>query len=79
MLAGVAGGLAEIWDADPSLVRVGWALLAILTGGVALIVYIVMAIVVPEEPFGAWANLSAVGWKLVRSKGCTESSNIGQR
>lgn len=56
MLAGVAGGLAEIWDADPSLVRIGWALLAILTGGVALIVYIVMAIVVPEEPFGAWAS-----------------------
>ena len=22
MLAGVAGGLAEIWDADPSLVRI---------------------------------------------------------
>lgn len=56
MLAGVAGGLAEIWDADPSLVRIGWALLAILTGGVALIVYIVMAIVVPEEPFGGWAS-----------------------
>lgn len=56
MLAGVAGGLAEIWDADPSFVRIGWALLAILTGGVAIVVYIVMAIVVPEEPFGAWAS-----------------------
>ena len=49
MLAGVAGGLAEMWDADPSLVRIVWALLAIFTGGLALIVYIVMAIVVPEE------------------------------
>ena len=27
MLAGVAGGLAELWDADPSLVRIVWALL----------------------------------------------------
>ena len=52
MLAGVAGGLAEIWDADPSVVRVVWALLVVLTGGIALLVYIVMAIVVPEEPFG---------------------------
>ena len=50
MLAGVAGGLAELWGADPSLVRVIWALLVLFTGGVALIVYIVMAIVIPEEP-----------------------------
>jgi phage shock protein C len=49
MLAGVAGGLAELWDADPSLVRIVWALLVPLTGGIALVVYIVMAIVVPEE------------------------------
>jgi phage shock protein PspC (stress-responsive transcriptional regulator) len=49
MIAGVAGGLAELWDADPSLVRIGWALLAVFTGGIALVVYIVMAIVVPEE------------------------------
>ena len=49
MLAGVAGGLAELWDADPSLVRVVWALLVVLTGGIALVIYIVMAIVVPEE------------------------------
>jgi phage shock protein C len=48
MLAGVAGGLAEMWDADPSLVRLIWALLVIFTGGIALVVYIVMAIVVPE-------------------------------
>jgi len=48
MLAGVAGGLAEMWDADPSLVRLVWALLVIFTGGIALVVYIVMAIVVPE-------------------------------
>jgi phage shock protein C len=50
MLAGVAGGLAELWGADPSLVRVIWALLVVFTGGVALIVYIVMAVVIPEEP-----------------------------
>ena len=49
MLAGVAGGLAELWDADPSLIRVIWALLVVFTGGLALIVYIVMAIVVPDE------------------------------
>ena len=49
MLAGVAGGLAEMWGADPALIRIIWALLVIFTGGIALLVYIVMAIVVPEE------------------------------
>ena len=52
MLTGVAGGVAETLDADPSLIRIVWALLVILTGGIALIVYIVMAIVVPERPEG---------------------------
>lgn len=50
MLAGVAAGVADALDADPSLVRIVWALLAIFTGGIAFVVYIVMAIVVPEAP-----------------------------
>jgi phage shock protein C len=49
MLAGVAGGLAELWDADSSLVRVVWAILVPLTGGFALLAYVIMALVVPEE------------------------------
>jgi phage shock protein C len=62
MLAGVAGGLAEMWGADPSLVRVLWALLVIFTGGIALLVYIVMAVVVPDEDevFGPGAGDGSV-------------------
>jgi phage shock protein PspC (stress-responsive transcriptional regulator) len=52
ILAGVAGGVAETLDADPSIIRIVWALLVFLTGGLALLVYIVMAIVVPERPDG---------------------------
>jgi phage shock protein C len=52
MLAGVAGGVAELLDADPSVIRVVWAVLVVLTGGLALLVYVVMAIVVPERPIG---------------------------
>ena len=63
MLAGVAGGVAEMLDADPSIVRIAWALLAILTGGIALVVYIVMAIVVPEA--GRW------GARRTGPPGCT--------
>jgi phage shock protein C len=59
MLAGVAGGLAEMWGADPSLVRIVWALLVFLTGGLALVVYIVMAIVVPEGDPAPWPSEAA--------------------
>jgi len=61
MLAGVAGGLAEMWDADPSLVRIVWALLVVLTGGIFLVVYIVMAIVVPEEPYPGAISAGSAG------------------
>jgi phage shock protein C len=65
MIAGVAGGLADLWDADPSLIRIVWALLVVLTGGLALVVYIIMAIVVPDEdevwPANGSATASAAG------------------
>jgi phage shock protein C len=57
MIAGVAGGLAESLGLDPSLVRVAWVILALVTGGLLALVYVVMMFVVPEEPTGndAWA------------------------
>lgn len=56
MISGVAGGVAEYLDLDPSIVRVVWAVLALITGGVFFIVYIVMWIVVPQAPEGAQAS-----------------------
>jgi phage shock protein C len=50
VLGGVAGGVAEYFDLDPAIVRVVWALLALITGGVFFILYIVMWIVVPLGP-----------------------------
>jgi phage shock protein PspC (stress-responsive transcriptional regulator) len=51
VLGGVAGGVAEYLDVDPSIVRIIWAILAIVTGGLFLLLYIVMWIVVPESPY----------------------------
>ena len=50
VLGGVAAGLAIYLNADPALIRIAWALLVVITGGAALLVYIVAWIVVPEEP-----------------------------
>ncbi|HSM38900.1 MAG TPA: PspC domain-containing protein [Candidatus Limnocylindrales bacterium] len=55
VLGGVAGGVAEYLDVDPSIVRIVWAVLAIITGGIFFVLYIVMWIVVPETPSGMWA------------------------
>ncbi len=52
MIGGVAAGLAAYLNADPALVRIVWAILVVVTGGAALVVYIVAWIVVPEEPLG---------------------------
>ncbi len=53
VLAGVCGGLAVRLAVDPSLVRIGYAIVALLTGIFPLLIlYVIMAAVVPEEPTG---------------------------
>ena len=52
MLAGVSGGLAEYFHIDPVLVRLLFVVATIASGGGGLLAYIVLAIVVPEEPRG---------------------------
>jgi phage shock protein C len=50
IIGGVAAGLADYLNSDPALVRVVWAILVVVTGGAALVVYIIAWIVVPEAP-----------------------------
>lgn len=49
MLAGVCAGIANYLRVDPTLIRVGVAVLAIITWGVALLGYVIAWIVMPEE------------------------------
>jgi phage shock protein C len=51
-IAGVAGGLGVWLNIDPTLIRIAWVLLAIFSGGIFVLVYIVMMIVVPLPPAG---------------------------
>ena len=48
MLGGIAGGLAEYLNTDPTLIRLLFVLLA-LPGGAGLFVYLVAWIIMPEE------------------------------
>ena len=46
-IAGVCGGVAEYLDVDPTLVRVGFVLGALLTHGLVALVYLVLWAVLP--------------------------------
>ena len=50
MIGGVAGGLAEYFDIDSTLVRVLFIVVVFLGGG-GIIVYIILWIVVPQKPY----------------------------
>ena len=52
VIAGVCAGLGEYLNVDPTLVRLLFAIGAVLGFGSAFIIYIVLMIVVPEEPLG---------------------------
>ena len=47
-LCGVCGGIAEYFDIDPTLVRIGWVIFCAL-GGSGFIAYVVAAIIMPSR------------------------------
>ena len=50
VLTGLAGGLGDYFDIDPTLVRLGWLLIVVFTGLFpGIIVYFVAALLVPLQ------------------------------
>ena len=51
MIAGVCGGIAQIFDWDPSLVRLGLVFLCLATGLFPLLItYVIAWVIIPEKP-----------------------------
>ena len=51
MVFGVLGGLGEYFDVDPTIMRLGFLLVLIITAIVpGILLYIVAAIMIPEAP-----------------------------
>ncbi len=50
MISGVCGGLAQYFGVDATLVRLVFALLVFFGVGSGVLLYIILAIVVPLEP-----------------------------
>ena len=50
MLAGICAGLANYMDMDPTVIRLIFVLLFFVSGPGILLAYLIMMIIVPEEP-----------------------------
>ncbi len=50
VISGLCGGLGNYFNLDPTIVRIIWVLFAFASFGTALLVYIILIFVVPEEP-----------------------------
>jgi len=48
-IAGVAGGLAEYFNIDPTIVRVVWLILA-LAYGAGILAYLIAWLIIPQSP-----------------------------
>ena len=49
VLAGVLGGIAEYFQLDPTLVRVGYVILSFVAIGAPVLLYILLAIIIPRD------------------------------
>ena len=52
MIAGVCGGLGEYANIDPTVVRLAAVLLFFVSGPGAILAYLIMALIIPEQPAG---------------------------
>jgi phage shock protein PspC (stress-responsive transcriptional regulator) len=53
LLLGLSGGLARYMEVDPTVVRLGWVVATLATGPGALVAYLILAAIVPNEPLDA--------------------------
>jgi phage shock protein C len=51
MIAGVCAGFAELYGWDLSLVRFATVMLTLVTGGIVLLAYVALWIILPEAPY----------------------------
>ena len=49
ILGGVCGGIADYLDADPTLIRLLWAVITLFSVGIGLLAYLIAWIIVPEK------------------------------
>jgi phage shock protein C len=48
-LAGICGGLGDYFSCDSTLIRVAWVVITFLSAGLAVLAYLVLILVIPNE------------------------------
>jgi len=69
-IGGVAAGLAEYFDIDPTLVRIIFVV-SLFMGGSGVVAYILLWIIVPEEPYPVFTSTADSGGSPGESTGTT--------
>jgi phage shock protein C len=47
-LFGICGGVGDYLDVDPTLIRIGYVIFTLLSGGAGILIYLLMYLIVPE-------------------------------
>jgi phage shock protein C len=53
MLGGICAGLGEHFDIDPTVIRLVWVVITVISIGTGVLVYILAWILIPEEDTGS--------------------------
>ncbi len=78
MIAGVAGGIAEYFEIDVTIVRLLW-ILGVLVGGGGVLVYIIAWIIIPEKEEGTTVSEDEEGEKKLAEKPSNGSASLQKR
>ena len=74
---GVCAGIADYTGIDVTLVRVGVALLALMTQGLVIPAYFITYWIAPEKPFGLYEDAEdAKFWQGVRSNPSRSTAEV---
>lgn len=73
IIAGVAGGIAEFMDLDPSLIRLAFVILGIFGGG-GVVIYIIMWLIVPKANTISSTNQETIKSNAQEIKSSIESA-----
>ncbi len=49
MIAGVCGGIGKYLNTDPTIIRLIWAVVTIISFGLGILVYFLAWIIIPEK------------------------------
>jgi len=77
VFGGVAGGIARSLNTDPAIVRLIFALM-IIAGGGGILLYLILWIAIPEEPFEFYQESEAAGGANPVNESASPDSPIPQ-